>query len=271
MEDYATSNYVNTELNVTCYGKETCSKKHYWGPGIRDYYLVHYVISGKGTFKTKEKEYNITAGEAFIIEPKTISYYEADKNEPWKYVWIGFSGIRSKHYISQIYEKNTCPVFSCKKDNKLEQCISEMLSCSYEQFGRDLILQSYLYKFIYLLINSVSIKKNITQKDTAEKYIEDASIYISNNYSNNIKVHDIAKYVNITRAYLFRLFKEYLHTSPQQFLINFRMEKACELLKDCNFTIGQVARSVGYRDVLLFSKIFKKSFGISPSNYRKQL
>lgn len=270
-KEYTNSNHINTDLNVTCYGHETCNKKHYWGPGIRDYYLIHYVISGKGIFKTGENVYKINAGEAFVIEPEAISYYEADNDDPWEYIWIGFSGLKSAHYVSQISPKNSCPILYCKKDNKLEQCIGEMLSYSYEQCGRDIILQSYLYKFIYLLIQSVDINRNTTQKYIAEKYVEDAAIYISNNYSNDIKVYDIAKYVNITRAYLFRLFKKYLHTSPQQFLINFRIEKASELLKNPSFTIGNVARSVGYTDVLLFSKIFKKITGISPSEYRKQL
>ncbi|MCD2345629.1 AraC family transcriptional regulator [Clostridium guangxiense] len=269
--EYTTSKYVNTDLNVTCYGHQACYSKHYWGPGIRDYYLIHYVIRGKGILKTAEKVYEVNAGETFIIEPKTLSYYEADKDDPWEYFWIGFNGIRAKHYVSQIYEENTCPIFDCKKSNGLEQCLSEMLSYSYEQDGRDIILQSYLYKFIYLLIKSIGIDKRNTQNNIAEKYVNDAAAYICNNYSNDIKVCDIAKYVNITRAYLFRLFKKYLHTSPQQFLINLRMEKASELLKNPCFTIGHVARSVGYRDVLLFSKIFKKNIGISPSEFRKQI
>lgn len=268
-KQFTISRYVNTDLNVTCYGRQACNNVHYWGPGIRDYYLIHYVISGKGIFQTKNKTYNIESGNAFLIEPNTLAYYAADKNDPWEYVWVGFNGINAKHYISQIYLSSACPVLTCKVNNELEKCIEDMLSYSHEQIGRDIILLSCLYKFIYHLTKSIDNPLSNLQTDIGEKYVKDAAMYISNNYSSNIKISDVAKYINITRAYLFRLFKKYLHTSPQEFLINFRMERACELLSNSNFTVNHIARSVGYRDVLLFSKIFKKIIGVAPTEYRK--
>lgn len=268
-EEYTSSKYVNTDLNVTCYGHETCASTHCWGPGIRDYYLIHYVVKGSGLFKIGEESYSLKQGNVFLIEPRVLAYYEADKEDPWEYVWIGFNGTKAEHYISQIYTKDIPPIFNYNGENNLESCIKKMLSYSYEQNGRDIILQSYLYKFIYLLINNIKNSNKIPKEDATRKYVEDATFYISNNYSDDITINNIAKYVNITRGYLYRLFKKYLDSSPQKFLIDFRMERARELLKNSNFFIGDIARSVGYRDVLLFSKIFKKINGVTPTNFRE--
>jgi AraC-like DNA-binding protein len=267
-EEYTSSNFINTDLNVTCYGHQICDNTHYWGPGIRDYYLIHYVVKGSGLFKLGDNSYNLTQGDVFLIEPGVLAYYEADKDDPWEYVWIGFNGTKAEYYISQIYTKDIPPIFTCNGKNDLEICIKEMLSYSYEQNGRDIILQSSLYKFIYLLINNIKNSTKIPEEDVTKKYVEDATYFIANNYSDDISITNVAKYVNITRGYLYRLFKKYLDSSPQKFLINFRMGKACELLRNSNLYIGDIARSVGYRDVLLFSKIFKKVNGITPTEFR---
>jgi YesN/AraC family two-component response regulator len=117
-------------------------------------------------------------------------------------------------------------------------------------------------------MNNIKNLDKFPEEDISKKYVEAAIIYINNNYCKNITINNIANYVNITRAYLYRLFKKYLDSSPQEFLINFRMERASELLKTSNFTIGDIARSVGYRDALLFSKIFKKINGVTPTEFR---
>ncbi|WP_317134957.1 helix-turn-helix transcriptional regulator [Bacillus changyiensis] len=101
-----------------------------------------------------------------------------------------------------------------------------------------------------------------------QKYIEDALLFIEQNYANSITVHDIAKYISIDRSYLHRLFKQYLNKSPQEYLLNLRIEKGCFLLAHSSLKIGDIARSVGYNDTLLFSKTFKKIKQSTPSEYR---
>ncbi|KAF6617935.1 helix-turn-helix transcriptional regulator, partial [Paenibacillus sp. EKM208P] len=84
-----------------------------------------------------------------------------------------------------------------------------------------------------------------------------------------ITVSDIAKYISIDRSYLHRLFKQQLNKSPQEFLLHLRIEKSCSLLRNTSLKIGDIARSVGYKDVLLFSKMFKTVNKVTPSEYRK--
>jgi AraC-like DNA-binding protein len=86
-----------------------------------------------------------------------------------------------------------------------------------------------------------------------------------------LTIEEIADYVGLDRNYLGSIFKKHLNTTMQEFLIDFRMKKACGLLKNEDITIADVVRSVGYQDQLQFSKVFKSRKTLSLLNYRNML
>ena len=104
-----------------------------------------------------------------------------------------------------------------------------------------------------------------------QNHIKKALEFIAMNYSQKIEISDISSYIGLDRSYLYSLFVKHLNISPKDYLVRFRMQKATDLIRNNNLTIGEVSRSVGYDDPLLFSKMFKKIYGQSPSQYRKNL
>ena len=125
-------------------------------------------------------------------------------------------------------------------------------------------LISKLYLFSYIPYKSSSQTKKYNSN------LKQATTYIEQNFYNNISVEDIAAACNIHRNYLGKIFKENLHTTPQRFLISYRMKKAAELLEGTKLSIKEIANAVGYEDPLHFSRAFKNEYGISPKNWRNQ-
>lgn len=85
---------LNNGGSVTVYycGYEKCEGGHFWGPAVRNQYLLHYVISGKGTYTVGEETYTLHANECFLIRPGERTYYIADREDPWEYMWVAFDG-----------------------------------------------------------------------------------------------------------------------------------------------------------------------------------
>jgi AraC-like DNA-binding protein len=83
-----------------------------------------------------------------------------------------------------------------------------------------------------------------------------------------IKIDDIAKTIGISRGYLTGSFKKELGVSPQEYLINFRLEYAASLIRKTSSPIGDIAAEVGYNDSMAFSKAFKQKFKMSPTAFR---
>lgn len=100
--------------------------------------------------------------------------------------------------------------------------------------------------------------------------MQQAIQYINTHHDQQITVENIAQHVNVTRSYLYKLFKRNLNVSPKDYLNHTRMYRASELLKMTDAPIYEVARLCGYHDALLFSKNFKKHFEMSASAFRKQ-
>ena len=83
-------------------GRQDCHDLHSWGPGVRQCYIIHYIISGKGTFTCGKKTYTLTAGQSFLICPEQVVQYAPDENEPWEYVWVDFVGEQCRQILEPV-------------------------------------------------------------------------------------------------------------------------------------------------------------------------
>ena len=83
-------NYTNNiELSIFNCGLERCAPGQTWGPGIRDHYLIHLVVSGKGVFEVGGRTYEVVPGDLFFARPSQLIRYTADEAQPWEYSWVG--------------------------------------------------------------------------------------------------------------------------------------------------------------------------------------
>lgn len=254
-----------------CYcGYAKCEPGHSFGPSVRPNYLIHYILKGKGMYRIAKKEYNLKAGYGFLIEPRIQTFYQADNEEPWTYIWIGFDGNNAKHYLNDIGLSQQQPIFECAYTSELKQVVLDMLKNNTSTTTHRFLLQGLLYEFFSIITRDIHISAPAFS-DGENPYILQAVEFIQNNYSFPIHVTDIANYVCINRSYLYTLFKTHLGVSPQDYLANYRISQATELLTMTDLSIESIALSCGYTDPLIFSKVFKIKKGLTPSRYRKEV
>lgn len=252
-------------------GIENCNPSYSFGPETRDHFIIHYILDGKGEFTVNNKTYKLGKKDGFLIKPGEETYYKADDKDPWIYMWIGFNGIKAETYLKYANLDENNHIFKYEKDSSLKKYILEILSLNIMNNSNRLKIDGLLYLFIGNLIENNKYMDKENSNTQVDEYINISIDFINNNYSNNIKVNDIANYVRLNRSYFSNLFTKKIGISPQEYLLSLKMEKACNLLTNLQLSIGDVARQVGYEDQLTFSKIFKKSKGVSPKLYRELL
>lgn len=100
-------------------------------------------------------------------------------------------------------------------------------------------------------------------------YIVKAIAYVEQHYQENLSMGDVCKSLLISESYLTKLFKENTDYSFIDYLTNYRIKKACELLKNPTMKIYSIAEQVGYKDQRYFSVLFKKIVGVTPKQFRE--
>lgn len=257
-------------LYVNCCGCSKTEPLHSFGPALKPYYLIHYILSGKGKLSMGEAVYPLEAGYGFLITPEELVFYQSDSEEPWTYVWVGFSGANAEEYVRTIGLSASHPVFKSERSDELYRIVKDMMEHNTFGIANDLRRNGQLGIFLSVIAEGVPVAEK-NENDRANIYVRKAVEFIQGNYCNPIKVTDVAEYVCINRSYLYTLFQNSLGLSPQQFLTAFRITKATELLQLTTLSVESVALSCGYQDPIVFSKAFRQVKKMSPSSYRKNM
>ena len=263
------------DLTIYQYGYEKCEPLHSFGPYVRNNYLFHYVISGKGCLHANDEKgdatfYDIEAGNGFIIEPGYVNTYYADNDQPWEYVWLEFGGLRAKECVELAGLSHKSPVYSLADPSYGKILQDRMMTIVRSQNSSNLELIGYLYLFVDCLIKYSASKRQFQGGKLSEFYAREAVVYIEHNYNKDITVEDIAKKCKLDRSYFGKVFKNVVGQSPQEFLIHYRMTKAADALIIGDESVGDLGVSVGYPNLLHFSRAFKSVYGVSPREYRQK-
>ena len=263
------------DLTVYQYGYEKCDPLHSYGPFVRNHYLFHYVISGKGMLSVTEENgssvYQIGPRSGFLIDPGRINVYCADQKFPWEYVWVEFDGLRARELMEEAGLSNNHPVFHPVSDTAADKLRDEMLCLTqYPDNSRPLGIIGQLYLIMDALIQGSSNKKRLQGGKLSRFYAQEALSFIEQNYTLPITVEDMANRCNLDRSYFGKIFKDMIGQSPQDFLIRYRMSKATSLLTSTSLSIGDISIQVGYPNQLHFSRAFRNIYGMSPRQYRQQ-
>lgn len=270
---FPNENFV--DLGLYQFGKEQCEPAHSFGPASRNHYLFHFVLSGTGKLmadnaKGETQIYQIKSGQGFMIFPRQITTYIADQHLPWEYVWVEFDGLRAKEIVELAGLSLDNPVYRAHSKELREEMKKEMLYMAEHGDESPFHLIGHLYLFIdYMSRSSVSMRLS-SEGRVQDFYIKEALTYIEQNFQNDISVEGIAKSCGLNRSYFGRIFKDAIGKSPKEFIMDYRMVKATELLKLTDLTIGDIGNAVGYPNQLHFSRAFKHTYGMSPREWRNK-
>lgn len=256
------------ELTFLFCGRQDSSPGELAGPAVREHYVLYFCLEGRGEYQFRDTHCAIGPGEGFLVPPGEVVSIRADQKEPWKLIWVGFTGCRAAEYLGRCGLGKENRAFRCDVPEQLERCVQEMVRCEMLGRGHEFLLLGELYRFLGWIARSFE-GQGRRSREAGTEYVERAADYIRSHFQEDLTVSKLALYVGLNRSYLTTVFQNTLHVSPQQFLMRFRMERASQLLLEGTLSVGEVARSCGYPDPLTFSKAFKRTLGVTPSQYQR--
>lgn len=239
-----------------------------------EHYLFVYVLSGAGTFAEKgpegSKTCHVKSNQGFMVFPGRRLSYSPDSSGELEYVWLEFGGLRAGGAVRECGLTADEPLYRGQFSDMREAAKDEMVYLAAHPNMAPHHLMGHLYLFLDALSRSVPALAVKGNGGVREIYVREALKFIENNFQNDISVEDIADICGLNRSYFGTVFKELMGKTTQEYLLSYRMAKAAELLRQPQYTVGDIGNAVGYQNPLHFSRAFKNVYGISPRAWRNR-
>lgn len=273
-----------TRLALRLYytGIENCAPGHAFGPAVRPHYLIHFVSSGRGKYLRREAEYELEAGEAFLILPGETTKYMADEKEPWTYLWVAFDGADAETLLARCGLSGENPVYHAADPENAGRLLrqAEIFEQSFRENGQNLlaVMGNFYLLFSHMvqeqhetLLAAAEGRSSLSNAETMQDlYFQQAAEYLKANFSYPVKVEQLAARIGISRAYLYKIFVSHCSMSIQEYLLKLRLSAAREMLRNTQRGITEIAYSCGFPDSPSFCRQFRREMQMTPLQYRKQ-
>ncbi len=258
-------------LSLRYAGEEDCLPGHRYG-GVRDHVLFHYIVGGEGRVWTRGASHRLGKGSGFVFFPGQEHEYRASRDDPWHYLWMGFSGSGAAPALAACGIAPESSAFSLPESFALASLFRRARAHLEEggalsSLAADACLRLSLAQLADMRRGVSPGNPGVPRPGT--DYVDAARRFMEEHFIRPIDTADVARHIGLDRSYLSELFSRATGTSLKRYLTGLRMERSRSLLAPGRLSVAQVAASVGYRDPSVFSRRFKLETGHSPADFQR--
>ena len=233
----------------------------------KESYILFYTLSGSGLIEQNYQRIELPAGSALLLNCRAPqSYCTAPGQSHWHHYWVHLDGMGVANLAEVLLPQGRlCPVAVSRLEM---QPLFEALTNAWEQsttaaqIERGLTLHRMLALMARQLLAGDESRSNRT-------LIEQAAEYIRQHYAEPLSLDGLLAQTPVSKSWFLRLFRQYMGTTPYNFLLSTRITRAKELLVLTDFSVSEIAHQVGFGDESNFSTRFAAMVGQSPQQYRR--
>lgn len=233
---------------------------------------IFAVFEGELTFLLNEKKYPLHVGEFILVNSNEVHSVFSPKPNKTVVLQIPLSVFERYFTDEQFILFSHSP----REQDKQFMSILDELYQTYtlQRTGYDYKAQSQFYMLLYLLVSKyrkTDVNPDVVRHNRKLRRLSAITTYISDNYTKEMSLENLAKIFGYSPTYLSRMFQKYASTNYKTYLLSIRIEYAFRDLVNTENTISDIAVSNGFPNSKAFSKAFQKKYGMLPSEYRKRL
>lgn len=229
------------------------------------------VVGGKGYVTVENKKHYVKTGMLFYFKPDIIHIIEPNLEKPIKFLSVHFSFVHVNYYDNKwtLTEETGALKFNPMQELKDYYSILSTFRKLVETW--DIKLPSYEFVCKTILQQLIFEIRDTLKRNTANYAVtikvKKIIKYMNENINSVITLNCLSKLVDLSPAYLSRIFKESTGYSVIEFFNKMKIDKAKELISGGDKKIKEVSQSLGFKDEFYFSRLFKKIEGVSPKEF----
>ena len=239
-----------------------------------------YVESGQVLCGIGEKQIILSEGDAIFINSKILHrFYASSGGVIPNFVCMPEfiapeNSLVYKKYILPIISSNMS--FQCFQiaepwQARIIQIMIKIMETQENEIIRELSTLALLQNLWLIFYENVKLsdkEKMQTVDEAAQKRVQLMMQYIHENYKHGLSLNEIASHIGVSKSTALHLFQRFLHTTPVNYLIEYRLQAASRLLKNTNKKVKTIAYESGFHNVDYFCRVFKNHYHVTPSEYR---
>lgn len=230
-------------------------------------FQLTFVLSGTLELSVEKETYEIRENNGLIINSRKL-HHARPLTKSSEYLCIDFS---PKFVNDDLYQSSIKVI----QDNQHFSCRFLTLSLQQKAILKEILHDPDSYNFLKIYALLLSCLSQVDTDLGFQEMKEDQTIYqllnfVHHNYQRATTVNEIAQVIPINKNKCTKLFKMYTNLSPMNYVIDYRLIKAKELLLNTEDTISDICFTVGFNNLSYFIVRFKKKYGNSPKQFRKR-
>lgn len=274
-------NILNNEFPFELWVADNIEYCPHWHQGIE----VVYVTEGSTKVGLNNKVYTLNHKDILVISGGDVHYF-CTQNKIGKMIIFQFelsvfdihaASINNRKFINPLirYKGEKVKYTNVDIHHELEKYILTLLNEYNKKLeGYQMILKARLYDLMVTLIRYLPTKQYSSMEKTKQlirlERLEKVFLYVEKNHSKTITIEDISKIANYSPYHFTRFFKNITGMTFGQYLSSFRIKKSEQYLLNDEHSITEIVYMCGFNSVKTFNRIFKKTKGCSPTEYRKK-
>ncbi len=258
-------------------------KEFYTQKECHPFYELLYVVSGYLFINSEDYTGILKKGQIILHRPNEQHALSCNDDSAPTVIIIGFNCDNSS-----IDSFSKCPTnLNSAETKNLAEIIKEgrnVFSPPYDIptydmkkknniiLGAEQILKIMIEYFLIRLLrnNNLIIEKNENKKQNENLSITEITSYLDQNYVNKVSIDELAFLFNTNRSTICKEFKNNTGKTIKEYINDTKLTNACDFLIKTNKTITSISNELGYESIHYFTRFFKKKYGLSPNEFRKQ-
>ncbi len=239
------------------------------------------VLSGEMDYNVNGEILHLEAGQGVIVNARQLHYGFSYEHRECVFYCVLLHPMLlcatrqiDRELVSPILSDTSLPYILLDTGTEWQRQILSDLQAMYEKRETPtaaLFIQSAFYRIWLLLCENAVKTRRVRKQDRSLAVLKDMLFFIQKHYAERVTLDDIASAGNVSKSTCLVIFKRYLQDTPANYLIGYRLKQAIKLLKAGELTVTEIALEVGFGGVSYFSEAFRKHYGSSPREYKRNM
>lgn len=223
---------------------------------------LFYVLHGTGSFEVNETQFNLEPDDLIIVNPHVPHTERSLNQEPLEYIVLGIKGLSfAEDYAHFNYHNNHEEILFF-----LQQILKETKQ---KKENYEVICKKLLEILLIHLVRNQQLTISNTPDSNLSRECLQIQRYLDSHYADSVTLDTLAELSHLNKYYLAHAFTRYTGLSPINYLIKKRINEAKNLLSNTDYSVSDIALSVGFSSQSYFAQAFKKECKVTPVAYRK--